>query len=86
VVAEGVERASQLEFLREQGCAAYQGYLACPPIPAAQFEGWLAKQPAQAGKPASKKQPAKEPAGKKPASKVPVARKPAAKKPGPTRK
>ncbi|HEX4944526.1 MAG TPA: PAS domain-containing protein [Usitatibacteraceae bacterium] len=45
VVAEGVERQAQLAFLREQGCGAYQGYLACPPLPAAEFARWLAGQP-----------------------------------------
>lgn len=32
-VAEGVEREEQLEFLRENGCSAYQGYLAGPALP-----------------------------------------------------
>ncbi|HET9650623.1 MAG TPA: EAL domain-containing protein, partial [Usitatibacter sp.] len=43
VVAEGVERESQLDFLRREGCAACQGYLLCPPLPAADFERWLLK-------------------------------------------
>ncbi|MGE5096347.1 MAG: PAS domain S-box protein [Betaproteobacteria bacterium] len=43
VVAEGVERESQLEFLRREGCPACQGYLVCRPLPAAQFEHWLAR-------------------------------------------
>jgi len=42
VVAEGVEHPAQLAFLRAQGCVAYQGYLASPPLPAAEFEQWLA--------------------------------------------
>ncbi len=42
VVAEGVEKESQLQFLREQGCRSAQGYLICPPMPAADFERWLA--------------------------------------------
>jgi EAL domain-containing protein (putative c-di-GMP-specific phosphodiesterase class I) len=41
VVAEGVEKQSQLDFLREQGCGACQGYLLCPPLPAAEFERWM---------------------------------------------
>ena len=34
VVAEGVETQSQLEFLQEQLCEIYQGYLCSKPIPA----------------------------------------------------
>jgi len=41
VVAEGVERKSQLHFLAREGCAACQGFLLCPPLPAAEFEEWL---------------------------------------------
>jgi diguanylate cyclase (GGDEF)-like protein/PAS domain S-box-containing protein len=41
VVAEGVERKSQLHFLAREGCAACQGYLLCPPLPAEDFEQWL---------------------------------------------
>ncbi|MBS1212246.1 MAG: diguanylate cyclase [Proteobacteria bacterium] len=41
VLAEGVESAEQLYFLREQGCDAYQGYLKCPPLPADEFETFL---------------------------------------------
>ena len=44
VIAEGVEQPTQLAFLRAHGCALYQGYLACPPLPAAEFERWLAKE------------------------------------------
>jgi diguanylate cyclase (GGDEF)-like protein/PAS domain S-box-containing protein len=75
VVAEGVERPSQLAFLRDQGCASYQGYLACRPMPVEEFERWLAKQAVAAA-----------PAPRKPAARKPVAKKPAAKKPGATRK
>jgi EAL domain-containing protein (putative c-di-GMP-specific phosphodiesterase class I) len=53
VVAEGVEHPAQLAFLREQGCGSYQGYLASPPVPAAEFERWLAKHPAGKPKPAA---------------------------------
>ena len=41
VVAEGVEKRSQLNFLTREGCHAVQGYLICPPLPAAEFERWL---------------------------------------------
>ncbi len=41
VVAEGVEKRAQLNFLTKLGCDACQGYLLCPPLPAAQFEKWL---------------------------------------------
>ncbi|NJD89802.1 MAG: PAS domain S-box protein [Betaproteobacteria bacterium] len=95
VVAEGVERPSQLAFLREQGCASFQGYLACPPMPAAEFEHWLAKQPVpkappekrpRGGKPVAKKPAGRKPAVKKPAAKKPAVKKPAARKPRSTRK
>jgi hypothetical protein len=75
-----VERPSQLAFLREQGCASFQGFLACPPMPVAGFENWLAKQAAP-----RKDAPGKAPEGKKSARK-PAAKKPAAKKPRATRK
>jgi EAL domain-containing protein (putative c-di-GMP-specific phosphodiesterase class I) len=32
VTAEGVEHADQLEFLRGEGCLAYQGYFCSPPV------------------------------------------------------
>ncbi|KAF1044144.1 putative bifunctional diguanylate cyclase/phosphodiesterase [Xylophilus sp.] len=38
VLAEGVETAAQLEFLRGKGCDAYQGYLRSRPVPAQAFE------------------------------------------------
>ena len=28
-------------FLEREGCTACQGYLLCPPLPAAEFEQWL---------------------------------------------
>lgn len=36
--AEGVEATPQLEFLRQQGCTRYQGYLFSRPIPAHDFQ------------------------------------------------
>lgn len=41
-IAEGVEEQSQLDFLRERGCDEMQGFIASPPLPAAQAAAWLA--------------------------------------------
>ena len=38
IVAEGVETAEQMRFLRELGCDQLQGYLFSPAVPAAEFE------------------------------------------------
>jgi diguanylate cyclase (GGDEF)-like protein len=38
VIAEGVETEAQLDFLRQNGCQAYQGYLFSKPIPLDEFE------------------------------------------------
>ncbi len=44
VIAEGVETLEQVAFLAELGCAAYQGYLYSPPIPADEFSRMLRRQ------------------------------------------
>jgi EAL domain-containing protein (putative c-di-GMP-specific phosphodiesterase class I) len=44
VVAQGVEHQSQLDFLRELDCRAFQGFFACPPLPAAELERWYASR------------------------------------------
>jgi diguanylate cyclase (GGDEF)-like protein/PAS domain S-box-containing protein len=41
VVAEGVEKKTQLNFLAREGCHACQGYLLCPPLPPEEFARWL---------------------------------------------
>jgi diguanylate cyclase (GGDEF)-like protein/PAS domain S-box-containing protein len=48
VIAEGVETAEQLDFLRENGCAAYQGYLFGQPTEIDHFEAlvrWYGADP-----------------------------------------
>jgi EAL domain-containing protein (putative c-di-GMP-specific phosphodiesterase class I) len=40
-VAEGVETAEQLEFLRQHDCSEIQGYLFSRPLPAKEFGRWL---------------------------------------------
>lgn len=46
VLAEGVESSQQLEFLKQQRCDQFQGYLYSPPIPAARFRQLLEEQQA----------------------------------------
>ena len=41
VIAEGVETAEQLTFLRGLGCDQYQGFHCSPPVPAEEFEKLL---------------------------------------------
>ena len=41
VIAEGVETAAQLAFLKQHGCMAYQGYLFSKPRPIDEFEASL---------------------------------------------
>ncbi len=42
VVAEGVERADQLDLLRGLGCDVVQGFVHSRPLPAAEFAAWMA--------------------------------------------
>jgi len=44
VLAEGVETAEQLAFLREKGCDMYQGYIKSKPVPADEFAQLLREQ------------------------------------------
>jgi len=41
VIAEGVESEEQRQFLLNNGCTHYQGYLFCKPVPIEQFEALL---------------------------------------------
>ena len=41
MIAEGVEQIDQLEFLQQQGCHHYQGYLFSRPVPLEQFRQLL---------------------------------------------
>ena len=41
VIAEGVETQVQRDFLEENGCLFYQGYLFSKPVPVDQFEALL---------------------------------------------
>jgi len=47
VLAEGVETADQLDFLREKGCDFYQGYIKSKPLPAEEFTALLREQMTQ---------------------------------------
>ncbi|MCO6059469.1 PAS domain S-box protein [Pseudomonas sp. MOB-449] len=42
MIAEGVERIDQLNFLEQQGCHLYQGYLYSKPLPLTEFRALLA--------------------------------------------
>ena len=49
VVAEGVETLAQRAWVRAHGCDAEQGFIEGLPMPQAEFEDWLARQPAAPG-------------------------------------
>ncbi|MCB1968356.1 MAG: EAL domain-containing protein, partial [Candidatus Accumulibacter sp.] len=49
IIAEGVEREEQRDFLASIGCFAYQGYLHSRPLPAEGFEALL-RRPSCAGR------------------------------------
>jgi diguanylate cyclase (GGDEF)-like protein/PAS domain S-box-containing protein len=42
VIAEGVETEGQREFLEQQGCFIYQGFLFSPALPCSEFEAFVA--------------------------------------------
>ncbi|MDD5631879.1 MAG: PAS domain S-box protein [Methylococcales bacterium] len=44
VIAEGVESEQQRQFLQNNGCTNYQGYLFSKPVPIAQFEALLKQE------------------------------------------
>jgi diguanylate cyclase (GGDEF)-like protein len=44
VIAEGVENPAQLEFLRQQECEMWQGYLCCPPVQASEVRAVLGRR------------------------------------------
>jgi diguanylate cyclase (GGDEF)-like protein len=48
VVAEGVETAEQLTFLKELGCDQYQGFYCSPAVPADAFAALIARMRAEA--------------------------------------
>ena len=63
VVAEGVEKIEQLEFLRENGCELVQGYLVSLPVPAEAFTRLVRNPVFELGRPtpAEKKSKPKHP-------------------------
>jgi len=46
VIAEGVETKAQYDFLKENGCVLFQGYLFGKPVPVAEFENRYVDHPA----------------------------------------
>jgi EAL domain-containing protein (putative c-di-GMP-specific phosphodiesterase class I) len=42
VIAEGIERAEQLDVVRSLGCDLAQGHHLSPPLPAEEMRDWIA--------------------------------------------
>ncbi len=40
VVAEGIESADELDYLRDRGCDQVQGFYVCKPLPGEAFQSW----------------------------------------------
>ncbi|MES9990876.1 MAG: EAL domain-containing protein [Candidatus Thiodiazotropha sp.] len=50
VLAEGVETDAQYEFLQQQGCDFFQGFIISPPLSAEAFTALMDQEPARLGK------------------------------------
>ncbi|MCU1429984.1 MAG: diguanylate cyclase [Actinomycetia bacterium] len=59
-VAEGIEDAEQLDLLRTLGCRMGQGYLIARPLPADEFEAFIAARPVVPLEPAGGPAPARD--------------------------
>jgi diguanylate cyclase (GGDEF)-like protein len=44
VVTEGVETQDQYRILLQEGCAGFQGFLFCPPLPPEDFARWVTQE------------------------------------------
>ena len=51
VIAEGVETEAQRQFLEDQHCHAWQGYLFSPPVPVRASRHWCARPSCRALRP-----------------------------------